>query len=66
IEFPSLDLLPGKYTIRAHALDPEGVRLFDNVETALTVTGDAREFGMVRLPHRWLDCARGPGHADGR
>jgi len=53
LEFPALDLLPGKYTVRSHALDPEGVRLFDNVETSITVTGDAREFGLVRLPHRW-------------
>ncbi len=53
LEFPALDLLPGKYHVRAHALDPEGVRLFDHVELPLTVTGDAREFGLVRLPHRW-------------
>jgi lipopolysaccharide transport system ATP-binding protein len=53
LEFPRLDLLPGKYTLRAHALDPEGVRLFDHVERAFVVTGDAREFGMVRLPHAW-------------
>ena len=53
LEFPVLQLLPGKYFVRAHALDPEGVRLFDNVERSLTVTGDAREFGLVRLPHRW-------------
>jgi lipopolysaccharide transport system ATP-binding protein len=58
LEFPALELLPGKYTVRTHALDPEGVRLFDNVETSITVTGDAREFGLVRLPHRWSD---GPG-----
>ena len=31
--FPRLPLLPGKYLVRAHALDPEGVRLFDNVES---------------------------------
>jgi lipopolysaccharide transport system ATP-binding protein len=53
LEFPRLDLLPGKYTLRAHALDPEGVRLFDHVERSFVVTGDAREFGMVRLPHAW-------------
>jgi lipopolysaccharide transport system ATP-binding protein len=53
LEFPRLALLPGKYVLRAHALDPEGVRLFDHVERALVVTGDAREFGMVRLPHAW-------------
>ncbi|HEV8502737.1 MAG TPA: ABC transporter ATP-binding protein [Casimicrobiaceae bacterium] len=55
LEFPALDLLPGKYTVRAHALDPEGVRLFDQVESVITVTGDAREFGLVRLPHRWCN-----------
>src|SRR5438105_8865652 len=32
LTFPELPLLPGKYLIRAHALDPEGVQLFDNVE----------------------------------
>ena len=53
LEFPHLALLPGKYVLRAHALDPEGVRLFDHVERPLLVTGDAREFGMVRLPHVW-------------
>ncbi len=48
-----LALLPGKYVIRAHALDPEGVRLFDNVERTLVVTGETRELGLVRLVHRW-------------
>ena len=37
--FPTLALLPGKYMVRAHALDPEGVRLFDHVEQELVVTG---------------------------
>jgi lipopolysaccharide transport system ATP-binding protein len=46
-------LLPGKYFVRAHALDPEGVRLFDHVERPLLVSGEARELGMVRLEHRW-------------
>jgi len=53
LHLPGLALLPGKYFIRAHALDPEGVRLFDHVERALVVTGDSREMGFVRLPHRW-------------
>jgi lipopolysaccharide transport system ATP-binding protein len=53
LEFDELALLPGKYFVRAHALDPEGVRLFDNVERELTVTGTTRELGMVRLAHRW-------------
>jgi lipopolysaccharide transport system ATP-binding protein len=48
-----LSLLPGKYFVRAHALDPEGVRLFDTVERPLFVTGATRELGLVRLEHRW-------------
>jgi lipopolysaccharide transport system ATP-binding protein len=53
LTLPDIALLPGKYFVRVHALDPEGVRLFDNVERSLIVTGDARELGLVRLPHRW-------------
>jgi len=53
LALPRIGLLPGKYLVRAHALDPEGVRLFDNVERALVVTGETREMGLVRLPHRW-------------
>jgi lipopolysaccharide transport system ATP-binding protein len=45
--------LPGKYFVRVHALDPEGVRLFDHVERPLVVTGETREMGLVRLAHRW-------------
>jgi lipopolysaccharide transport system ATP-binding protein len=53
VEFPSLPLLPGKYTVRLHVLDPEGVRMFDTLEKPLLVTGTAREFGLVRIEHRW-------------
>ena len=55
LEFPRVALLPGKYVVRAHALDPEGVRLFDTVERTFTVSGESRELGFVRLEHRWLD-----------
>jgi lipopolysaccharide transport system ATP-binding protein len=55
LTLPRIDLLPGKYLVRAHALDPEGVRLFDSVECTLVVTGETREMGLVRLPHRWED-----------
>jgi len=54
IEFPALSLLPGSYSARAHPMDPEGVRLFDTLERALTVRGESREFGLVELEHRWL------------
>jgi len=53
LTLPHLSLLPGKYVIRAHAMDPEGLRLFDHVELPLLVTGDAREYGVVRLAHWW-------------
>jgi lipopolysaccharide transport system ATP-binding protein len=48
-----LPLLPGKYFVRAHAVDPEGLRVFDNVERALFVRGETREMGLVRLAHGW-------------
>jgi len=53
LAFPRLPLLPGKYLVRAHALDPEGVRLFDNVEIPLLVEGATREMGLVRIDHDW-------------
>jgi lipopolysaccharide transport system ATP-binding protein len=53
LTFPQLPLLPGKYIVRAHALDPEGVRLFDNVELSLVVEGASRELGFVRIGHGW-------------
>lgn len=53
LELPELTLLPGAYTIKAHALDPEGYRLFDEIVCDLTVTGESRELGACRLPHRW-------------
>ncbi len=54
IEFEALPLLPGSYTVRVHPMDPEGVRLFDTVERAIVVRGASREFGLVRLAHRWI------------
>lgn len=59
LEFEDLPLLPGSYSVRVHPLDPEGVRVFDTVERALTIRGASREFGLVRLPHRWN--AQSPG-----
>jgi lipopolysaccharide transport system ATP-binding protein len=53
LTFPRLPLLPGKYLVRAHALDPEGVRLFDNVEMPLVIEGATREMGLVRIDHGW-------------
>jgi len=53
ITFPDLPLLPGRYVARSHAMDPEGLRLFDHVERPFEVGGDSREFGHTRLVHRW-------------
>ncbi|MGE5171583.1 MAG: ABC transporter ATP-binding protein [Rudaea sp.] len=55
VSFPRIPLQPGKYWVRAHAADPEGLRVFDNVERALTVRGKSRELGLVHLAHRWHD-----------
>jgi lipopolysaccharide transport system ATP-binding protein len=62
LEFDDLMLLPGSYTIRVHPMDPEGVRLFDTMERNLVIRGATREFGVVRLAHRWIG-ARQPGEA---
>jgi lipopolysaccharide transport system ATP-binding protein len=55
ISFRDLPLLPGRYRVRAHAMDPEGMRLFDTHESPLVVAGTTRELGFCRLPHRWAD-----------
>ncbi|WP_397596198.1 polysaccharide ABC transporter ATP-binding protein [Silanimonas sp.] len=46
-------LQPGDYRLRAHAMDPEALRVFDTVERTFSVGGASREFGLLRLPHRW-------------
>lgn len=53
VVFPNLSLLPGQYVVRAHAMDPEAVRLFDTMESKLTVRGASREQGFIRLAHQW-------------
>jgi lipopolysaccharide transport system ATP-binding protein len=53
IRFENLPLLPGTYSLRGHAMDPEGIRLFDTAEIRFAVSGKSREMGMIRLPHRW-------------
>ena len=58
VSFDHLALLPGKYLMRVHVLDPEGLRLYDTVEREFVVTGETRDYGVVELTHRWL-----PGRA---
>jgi lipopolysaccharide transport system ATP-binding protein len=54
VRFDRIPLLPGLYTFRAHAMDPEALRALDTVEAALTVTGNRREIGLVEIKHKWL------------
>jgi len=51
----SIAILPGAYTIRSHAMDPEGVRLFDTLSQDFIVSGESREIGFYRLPHHWVN-----------
>jgi hypothetical protein len=53
IEFPSLVLLPGKYSVRGHSGDSTGARMFDTKEKSLIIRGETAEFGVCRLNHRW-------------
>ncbi len=59
IDFPDLPLLPGRYFVRAHAMDPEGLRLFDHAECQLHLSGNTSELGFCRLAHRWDGAAGG-------
>ena len=57
IVFDNLALLPGSYTVKAHPMDTEGVRLFDTIERSVVVRGSTREFGLVRLHHHWNNAS---------
>lgn len=53
LEYPQCQLLPGEFLIKAHAMDPEALRLLDTHETALTVQGNNMELGNVYMEHKW-------------
>lgn len=55
LRFTDIDILPGSYSVRGFSMDPEGVRVFDRMETTFMVTGNTKDTGYVRLPHSWLD-----------
>ncbi|MDO9313885.1 MAG: ABC transporter ATP-binding protein [Burkholderiaceae bacterium] len=55
VDFTNLALLPGNYCARSHAMDPEGLRLFDQVEIPFEVFGVSREMGLCRLEHHWIE-----------
>ena len=54
IEFYELALLPGRYEVRAHAMDPESYRVFNEMVQPLVVEGASRAVGVCRLAHRWV------------
>jgi lipopolysaccharide transport system ATP-binding protein len=54
VRFDALALLPGKYRLRVHALDAEGLRMCDTLEAEFVVTGETRDYGLVELTHAWL------------
>ena len=56
-----LSLLPGRYAVRVHSLEAEGLLMTDTVETRITVAGRSRDYGLVRLEHRW-QSPEGDGH----
>lgn len=50
VRFDSSSLEPGEYRVFGHAMDPEGLRLFDTVSCALTIDGERSDSeGFVRL-----------------
>ena len=51
----NIALLPGSYNLSAHSMDPEGMRVFDSRQVAFVITGETREVGYIRLPHKWMD-----------
>ena len=53
LRFAALPLLPGSYVLRLHALDPEGLRLFDTVERGFTIRGQSRQLGTVLIQQHW-------------
>ncbi|MFT5140218.1 MAG: lipopolysaccharide transport system ATP-binding protein [Lysobacterales bacterium] len=55
IRFIAPQLLPGSYHLRALAMDPEGLRVFDELERVFQVNGKSIEVGIVQMPHEWVE-----------
>ena len=53
VSFFDWRLLPGSYRLKAHAMDPEGMRVYDTVEREFMVSGKRRELGAVDVPRQW-------------
>lgn len=53
VSYKNLKLLPADYTIKAHAMDPECLRLIDEVVAPLRVHSNTTDMGMVELESKW-------------
>jgi lipopolysaccharide transport system ATP-binding protein len=53
IRFDAPKLLPGSYHLRGLAMDPEGLRVFEEQERVFQVNGKSIDVGIVQLPHEW-------------
>ena len=55
IRFKTTQLLPGSYHLRALAMDPEGIRVFDELERVFQVNGKSIDVGVIHMPHEWVE-----------
>ncbi len=55
IRFNEPRLLPGSYHLRVLAMDPEGLRVFDEQERIFQVNGECIDVGIVQMPHEWVE-----------
>ncbi len=53
LRFTNIGLLPGRYKLRVHSLDSQGLRLFQTIDRHVTIAGQSRASGLVFMPHRW-------------
>ena len=60
VVFNNNALLPGMYQLRAHTLDEHGLRMFDTREITITIRGQTRDHGLVRLNHQWTNGHQQP------
>jgi len=51
--FSNIGILPGRYALRVHSLDTQGLRLFQTIDRQITITGQSRASGLVFMPHSW-------------
>ena len=47
VTLPDLPLLPGRYRLNAHAMDPEGLRLFDTAIREFVIPGETDREGFL-------------------